>query len=57
VVDVAGASTAELIQRAGHKIPVAALRYERVLEYRDRLLVDSLASRTSGTMSELRGTV
>ncbi|HEV3268436.1 MAG TPA: site-specific integrase [Acidimicrobiales bacterium] len=39
-----GASTAELMRRAGHKSPVAALRYQHATEDRDRVLADALAT-------------
>jgi integrase len=40
---VAGATTAELMHRAGHASPVAALRYQHATEDRDRALADALA--------------
>lgn len=39
-----GASTAELMRRAGHKSPAAALRYQHATQDRDRVLADALAS-------------
>jgi integrase len=38
-----GASVAELMRRAGHKSPVAAMRYQHATENRDRVLADALA--------------
>ena len=38
-----GASIAELMRRAGHASPVAALRYQHATEDRDRALADALA--------------
>jgi integrase len=38
-----GARTAELMRRAGHASPAAALRYQHVTEDRDRVLADALA--------------
>lgn len=39
-----GASTAELMRRAGHKSPTAALRYQHSTQDRDRVLADALAA-------------
>ena len=39
-----GASTAELMRRAGHKSPSAALRYQHATQDRDRVLADALAA-------------
>ncbi len=39
----AGATTAELMHRAGHASPVAALRYQHATADRDRALADALA--------------
>ncbi len=39
----AGATVAELMRRAGHASPQAALRYQHVTEDRDRALADALA--------------
>ena len=39
-----GASTAELMRRAGHASPQAALRYQHATEDRDRVLANALAS-------------
>jgi integrase len=38
-----GASTAELMRRAGHTSPTAALRYQHATQDRDRVLADALA--------------
>jgi len=38
-----GASVAELMRRAGHSSPAAALRYQHATEDRDRVLADALA--------------
>jgi integrase len=38
-----GASVAELMRRAGHKSPAAAMRYQHATEDRDRVLADALA--------------
>lgn len=40
---VTGATTAELMHRAGHRSPAAALRYQHASENRDRVLADALA--------------
>jgi hypothetical protein len=42
-----GASLAELMRRAGHVSPVAALRYQHATDDRDRALADSLAALAS----------
>jgi integrase len=39
----AGATTAELMHRAGHASPIAALRYQHATADRDRALADALA--------------
>jgi integrase len=39
-----GASVAELMRRAGHKSPTAAMRYQHATEDRDRVLADALAA-------------
>jgi integrase len=39
-----GASTAELMRRAGHKNPRAALRYQHATEDRDRVLAEALGA-------------
>ncbi len=38
-----GASLAELMRRAGHRSPVAALRYQHATDDRDRVLAEALA--------------
>lgn len=38
-----GATTAELMHRAGHASPRAVLRYQHATEDRDRVLADALA--------------
>jgi integrase len=38
-----GASVAELMRRAGHKSPAAAMRYQHATEDRDRVLAEALA--------------
>ena len=38
-----GASTAELMRRAGHQSPMAAIRYQHATADRDRVLADALA--------------
>jgi hypothetical protein len=38
-----GATTAELMRRAGHASTAAALRYQHATEDRDRALADALA--------------
>lgn len=50
-----GASTKELMRRAGHASPAAALRYQHATEDRDRVLVDALAELASGaTVTPIR---
>ncbi len=39
----AGATTAELMRRAGHASPAAALGYQHATEDRDRMLANALA--------------
>ncbi len=39
-----GATTAELMRRAGHASPVAAARYQHATDDRDRVLADALAA-------------
>jgi integrase len=39
-----GATVAELMRRAGHKSPVAAMTYQHATEDRDRVLADALAA-------------
>jgi integrase len=41
-----GATTKELMHRAGHASPAAALRYQHATEDRDRVLADALAALT-----------
>jgi hypothetical protein len=43
-----GASLAELMRRAGHESPAAALRYQHATADRDRALADALASMATG---------
>lgn len=43
----AGATVAELMKRAGHASPAAALRYQHATEDRDRALADALAGLAS----------
>jgi hypothetical protein len=38
-----GATIAELMHRAGHASPIAALRYQHATVERDRILADALA--------------
>src|ERR1019366_7613071 len=38
-----GATVAELMRRAGHASPAAAMRYQHATEDRDRVLADALA--------------
>jgi len=42
-IATAGATTAELMHRAGHASPQAALRYQHATEERDKVLADALA--------------
>jgi integrase len=49
-----GASLAELMRRAGHVSPVAALRYQHATDDRDRALADSLAALGSTALPSLR---
>jgi len=51
-----GASTAELMRRAGHASPVAALRYQHATEDRDRVLADALGKLASEKVLPLRRT-
>ncbi len=48
---VAGATTAELMHRAGHASAAAALRYQHAVSERDRILADSLDSLATRTPS------
>lgn len=43
-----GATVAELMRRAGHASPAAAMRYQHATEDRDRVLADALASLAKG---------
>jgi integrase len=43
-----GATTAELMSRAGHASPAAALRYQHATQDRDRALADALAALSGG---------
>ena len=40
---IAGATTAELMYRAGHSTPAMAMRYQKATKHRDRMLADALA--------------
>jgi integrase len=40
---IAGATTAELMFRAGHSTPAMAIRYQKATKNRDRMLADALA--------------
>ena len=40
---IAGATTAELMYRAGHSTPAMAMRYQKATKDRDRMLADALA--------------
>jgi integrase len=51
-----GASTAELMRRAGHVSPAAALRYQHATEDRDRVLADALGKLASAKVVPLRRT-
>ena len=51
-----GATTAELMYRAGHKSPAAALRYQHAAQDRDELLADALGTLASGDVVPLRRT-
>lgn len=49
-----GATLAELMHRAGHRSPTAALRYQHATRDRDRALADALAAlATPATVSEI----
>jgi integrase len=43
-----GASTAELMRRAGHSSPAAALRYQHATEDRDKAIADALSAMVEG---------
>jgi len=49
-----GATTAELMHRAGHKSPAAALRYQHATEDRDRALADALAGLASAQITPIK---
>ena len=51
-----GASTAELMHRAGHRSHVAAVRYQHMTADRDRVLADALADLANGRVVDLRRT-
>jgi integrase len=51
-----GATTAELMYRAGHKSPAAALRYQHATQDRDDVLADALGALASGDVVPLRRT-
>ena len=55
----AGATTAELMHRAGHASAAAALRYQHVIQDRDRALADALEviSQGSDRLRDARGSV
>ena len=48
-----GATTAELMHRAGHASPAAALRYQHATKDRDRALADALAALSEGQVAHL----
>lgn len=48
-----GATTAELMHRAGHASPAAALRYQHATKDRDRALADALAALSQGHVAQL----
>jgi integrase len=51
-----GASTAELMRRAGHASPAAALRYQHATEDRDRVLAEALGKLATAKIVPLRRT-
>jgi integrase len=52
---VSGASVAELMHRAGHASPVAALRYQHATAERDKVIAEALAQlRPSATITPIR---
>ncbi len=51
-----GATTAELMYRAGHKSPTAALRYQHAAQERDEVLADALGALATGDIVHLRRT-
>ena len=48
-----GATTAELMYRAGHKSPVAAHRYQHAAQDRDEVLADALGDLATGNIVHL----
>lgn len=50
-----GATTAELMLRAGHASPAAALRYQHATQDRDRVLADALADMAQGKAKVFKG--
>jgi integrase len=48
----AGATIAELMHRAGHKSPAAAMRYQHATAERDRELADKLAAQVAAQTAE-----
>ena len=48
-VAATGATMAELMHRAGHASPTAALRYQHATQDRDRVLAEALATLASVT--------
>jgi integrase len=50
-----GASTAELMRRAGHASPTAALRYQHASAERDRVLANALAALAGGSVTPISG--
>jgi integrase len=53
---IAGATTAELMHRAGHASPSAALRYQHATADRDRALADALAGLASPDLADISRT-
>jgi integrase len=51
-----GATTAELMHRAGHKSPAAALRYQHATQDRDAVLADALGALATGGVVHLKRT-
>ena len=49
-----GATTAELMLRAGHASPAAALRYQHATEDRDRVLADALAALSQAKVTKMK---
>jgi len=50
---MSGASAAELMLRAGHKSPTAAMRYQHATTDRDRAIADALSDLAIGTVPQL----